>query len=169
MTITEISRRLGVSRQTAISWANGSSIPRVHHAQALQELLGIPSQDWVAEQQISKVKNPVVVYFLQRGKNGPIKIGFSRNPKQRITAIQAYCAEKLRVLLILPADAEKREKAIHEQFQRFRLKGEWFEPSQDLCDWIREQRKVRGRSRRKHSDTVKPVEQVEQKEIFHGY
>lgn len=80
------------------------------------------------------------VYFLQRGETGPIKIGISKNPKKRITAIQGLCAEPVEVLLLLSVDSRQKEREIHEKFKHLRLKGEWFEPAPDLLGWIEEHR-----------------------------
>lgn len=47
-TVTEIAKRLGVSRQTVDAWCSGSAVPHVEHAAALEDLLGIPIRDWTA-------------------------------------------------------------------------------------------------------------------------
>jgi transcriptional regulator with XRE-family HTH domain len=47
-TLSEIARRLGVSRQTVDSWCSGEAVPRLEHAAALEDLLGIPLRDWNA-------------------------------------------------------------------------------------------------------------------------
>ena len=45
-TVAEIARKLGVSRQTVTSWYSGENRPSVQHAGALEEITGIPTQDW---------------------------------------------------------------------------------------------------------------------------
>jgi len=47
-TLSEIARRLGVTRQTVDAWCSGEAVPRLEHAAALEDLLGIPLRDWNA-------------------------------------------------------------------------------------------------------------------------
>ncbi|GMV18623.1 MAG: hypothetical protein AMXMBFR56_68470 [Polyangiaceae bacterium] len=48
-TVSEIARRLGVSRQTVTSWCAGATVPQLEHAAALEAILGIPTKDWLPE------------------------------------------------------------------------------------------------------------------------
>jgi hypothetical protein len=65
------------------------------------------------------------LYVIQRGDDGPIKIGISRQPKQRLRSLQTGSAEKLTLLRVYRmADVER---AIHIELEReSRLNGEWF-------------------------------------------
>ena len=74
---------------------------------------------------INRVKGETVLYVIQRGNDGPIKIGFTRNLKSRLAQLQSASAEKLHVLRVYKmADVEK---AIHAELERAsRLEGEWF-------------------------------------------
>jgi hypothetical protein len=66
-----------------------------------------------------------VLYVVQRGDEGPIKVGISRHLKQRIKQLQTGNAERLKVLRVYRmADVER---AIHAELERrSRLEGEWF-------------------------------------------
>ena len=66
-----------------------------------------------------------VLYVLQRGDDGPIKVGITRRLKQRISQLQNGSAEKLKVLRVYKmADVER---AVHAELERkSRLEGEWF-------------------------------------------
>src|SRR5262245_49143872 len=66
-----------------------------------------------------------VLYVIQRGDDGPIKVGISRRLKNRISQLQNGSAEKLRVLRVYKmADVER---AVHAELEkRARLEGEWF-------------------------------------------
>jgi hypothetical protein len=66
-----------------------------------------------------------VLYVIQRGDDGPIKIGISRRLKNRVSQLQNGSAEKLKVLRVYKmADVER---AVHAELEkRARLEGEWF-------------------------------------------
>lgn len=77
------------------------------------------------------------IYFLQAGVVGPIKIGFSGQAAQRLRALQAMGPEPLTLLGWMPGVLDG-ERALHRQFKRSRLHGEWFRPSDDVLEFIRE-------------------------------
>jgi predicted GIY-YIG superfamily endonuclease len=67
----------------------------------------------------------VCLYVIQRGDNGPIKIGISRRLKERIATLQNGNAEKLKVLQVYKMSDV--EKAIHRELAKVaKLEGEWF-------------------------------------------
>jgi predicted GIY-YIG superfamily endonuclease len=70
-------------------------------------------------------KGETVLYVIQRGDDGPIKVGISRNVNQRVKDLQTGSAERLNVLRVYKmADVER---AIHAELERkSRLEGEWF-------------------------------------------
>lgn len=82
----------------------------------------------------------VVVYFIQRG-DGPIKIGYSKNPKGRLSALQTGIPERLTLLGVVPG-GKAREQELHREFGRTRIQGEWFHPSPSLLDFIRAKARV---------------------------
>lgn len=67
------------------------------------------------------------VYFVRRGKSGPIKIGYSRNPAKRIASMQTANAAPLVILGTIPGDT-KVEHAILNNLSEYRLRGEWVRP-----------------------------------------
>lgn len=73
------------------------------------------------------------VYFVQRPGNKRIKIGFTTNMVSRLNGLATD--EKLEVLLTIPGTLEL-EKAMHERFKEYRVKGEWFEPGDKLLKFI---------------------------------
>ena len=90
-------------------------------------------------QQIKKRGHPTqrrcetVLYVLQRGENGPIKVGVSRQLKNRLDDLQTGNAEKLRVLRAYTM--KDVERAIHAELERVaRLEGEWF--PMDLLSFV---------------------------------
>jgi T5orf172 domain len=78
-----------------------------------------------------------MIYFIQGKITKRIKIGFSKNPAQRIKQLQTPVAEDYEILLILPGEY-KSESFFHKYFSEFRVKNEWFEPSSKLLEAIKE-------------------------------
>lgn len=72
-----------------------------------------------------------LVYFIQSGEEGPIKIGIARDPESRLAALQTGHHEELRLLAITHGGADQ-EGAYHMQFAEHRIRGEWFEPHPDI-------------------------------------
>lgn len=77
-----------------------------------------------------------MIYFVQCGEEGPIKIGHSTSPRYRVRELQNSSPYDLRLLGVLEGD-QKREKELHLQFGELRLKNEWFEPAPELLEFIR--------------------------------
>lgn len=91
-----------------------------------------------------------LVYFVRSGVGGPIKIGRSHRPYERLAAMQATSGEGLHLLGMVAGGAEL-ERALHERFAADRLHGEWFAATPALLRHIRKQvvkRKLANRKRR---------------------
>jgi len=66
-----------------------------------------------------------VLYVIQRGADGPVKVGISRRLQHRLIALQSANAEKLSILRTYRMSDV--EKAIHAELGiESRLNGEWF-------------------------------------------
>jgi hypothetical protein len=78
------------------------------------------------------------VYFIQRGKDGPIKIGAAENFFTRYKALQSYIAEPLYVRAVIDGD-KSTERKYHYKFDRYRLhrKEEWFSPADEIISFTR--------------------------------
>jgi len=74
----------------------------------------------------------VLTYFVQAGKEGPIKIGRSKNPVKRMKTIQA---DSWLDCFLLGLSTE-REKYLHERFKQHHIRGEWFSPSNEILEYI---------------------------------
>lgn len=68
-----------------------------------------------------------IVYFMQSGESGPIKIGTTGNVWSRFSALQVSSPVPLYLRAFQPGD-RKVEQQYHETFRDHRLGGEWFEP-----------------------------------------
>lgn len=89
---------------------------------------------------LSNVQEPQLqptgsVYFIEAVGTHRIKIGFSANPSQRLRSLQTGSPYKLRILATIQAN-EHTEKEIHEQFDEYRLDGEWFHACKGLRTFI---------------------------------
>lgn len=76
------------------------------------------------------------VYFMRRADNvGPVKIGCSAQPLDRLDQMQAWSPEPLTIVTSAPASF-RTEQRLHRQFDHLRLHGEWFEAAQPLLALI---------------------------------
>lgn len=75
------------------------------------------------------------IYFIQKAKGGPVKIGSAANPTQRLANIQGMNPDPLR-LLGVAAGGRGAERRVHDSFAESRLHGEWFEPTKRLLALI---------------------------------
>jgi hypothetical protein len=66
-----------------------------------------------------------MIYFIRDTGTGAIKIGYSKNPKNRLGGLQSATPSKLVLLGHIQGGLE-HEAAFHELFKRYHLHGEWF-------------------------------------------
>jgi predicted GIY-YIG superfamily endonuclease len=71
------------------------------------------------------------VYFIQQG-SGSIKIGVSDDPETRCATLQTATSRYLRIIAKFPfksrSEAFSVEKELHQRFEKYRSRGEWFRP-----------------------------------------
>ena len=77
-----------------------------------------------------------VVYFIQMGGFGPIKIGYASNVDKRLSSLQTGNPEKLRIIKTIPASSKQDESSFHKMFSHLRISGEWFEFSKELKEFL---------------------------------
>jgi len=83
-----------------------------------------------------------VVYFIQAGRGGHIKIGRAESlaaAKNRVGTLQTGNHKKLSLLAVSSVSsgsASSAERAAHVAFAGSRLQGEWFRPTRALLDAI---------------------------------
>lgn len=80
-----------------------------------------------------------VNYAIQSERGGPIKLGLATDPQRRLSHLQTSHHEPLVILATWPGDGAS-EAAAHERWRHLRIRGEWFDPSEDLLAWIHEQK-----------------------------
>lgn len=78
-----------------------------------------------------------MIYFIQCGDNGPIKIGTTGSaPHARMSHFQLGCPYELRLLGAVDGGA-LHESAIHELHLEDHIRGEWFRPSAAVLATVR--------------------------------
>lgn len=80
--------------------------------------------------------NPLV-YFIQAGDDGPIKIGVAEKPMKRLAELQVASPVELNLLAVMKGGVD-RERRLHTKFAEWRLHGEWFEGCDVLINLIDE-------------------------------
>lgn len=76
-----------------------------------------------------------MIYFIQSGPDGPIKIGKAVDPQKRLQTLQIGTHETLRLLAVIPGD-RKREAEIHRHLKAHRHRGEWFAATAEVLAYI---------------------------------
>ena len=69
-----------------------------------------------------------MIYFIQAGDNGPVKIGYSLNKNttyKRLSALQTAHYEDLRVVKMMDG-GRAEESNLHFIFRKLRINREWF-------------------------------------------
>jgi hypothetical protein len=80
---------------------------------------------------VTALENPMI-YFIQAGSRGLVKIGFSGgHPRQRMACLQIGSPVKLRLIGMSPGN-QKDEAEWHRRFAHLREHGEWFRWAGDL-------------------------------------
>jgi hypothetical protein len=80
-----------------------------------------------------------VVYFIRSGLDGPIKIGWSSSydgALQRRDSMQVGNPELLYILAVQAVANQGVEADLHKRFAESRIRGEWFEPTDELLALI---------------------------------
>lgn len=75
-----------------------------------------------------------MIYFIQAGDGGPVKIGFCRTRagvRRRLKGFQTSHAQELYLLGVHPGDLDD-EQALHRAFRAAHIRGEWFRPTTDV-------------------------------------
>lgn len=68
----------------------------------------------------------MAVYFIQAGGNGPVKIGRTEDPENRLRYLQTAHYEELQIIRVIDGGAET-EAWLHRHYSRWRVRGEWFD------------------------------------------
>lgn len=75
------------------------------------------------------------VYFIRRGTNGGVKIGYAENPHSRMRGMQTANEDELFLLGAIKGGREV-EQELHRRFATGRKRGEWFHATPELLAFI---------------------------------
>ena len=78
-----------------------------------------------------------MIYFIQQGEDGPVKIGYATVIEKRFRALQSASPYPLKVIGSMQGSVID-EKRMHLQFSKHRLQGEWFEPDLEIIKYASE-------------------------------
>lgn len=85
-----------------------------------------------------------MIYFVQQGNSGPIKVGFVdasgpvRGMRERLSGLQVGNPNPL-VCLATIEGSEAEEEALQSRLKPWHIRGEWFQPAPKLLSLIVEQ------------------------------
>lgn len=82
------------------------------------------------------------VYFLKTRDMDIVKIGYTGSPEiwRRVKTIQSHSPVRLGLLLYFTDGTKHTERALHKEFNKYRLHGEWFEYRGDLVKFVQSHR-----------------------------
>ena len=73
-----------------------------------------------------------MIYFIRKGVDGPIKIGFTSTlAEKRMAQLQTGHHEKMHLLGTIVGSISD-EKLLHKELANYHIHGEWFEPKPEL-------------------------------------
>ncbi|WP_163836928.1 GIY-YIG nuclease family protein [Spartinivicinus ruber] len=75
------------------------------------------------------------IYFVQAGEDGLIKIGRTKDVQARMCSLNSASPVELKLLGVFKAK-DYMEKILHEEFAKYRVKGEWFKPVEEIKNFI---------------------------------
>lgn len=78
---------------------------------------------------------PGNIYFIQQGPEGPIKIGWTLDPKKRLREFQTANAHVLYLRGVI-SGSRGDEANVHGLFEEHRIRGEWFQPCQCIFNFL---------------------------------
>ena len=76
-----------------------------------------------------------MIYFIQAGNDGPIRIGYAAKVGHRIKMLQRRSPVPLRLLATIDGSVEL-EAYLHNRFWHLRQHGKWFKADQEILDFI---------------------------------
>lgn len=76
-----------------------------------------------------------MVYLIKCDKTNTCKIGYASNPENRLSQLQTGNPFALELVGVVDGDISL-ERELHIKFDKYRIKGEWFEYSQEIKDFF---------------------------------
>jgi predicted GIY-YIG superfamily endonuclease len=83
---------------------------------------------------------PTYLYFIQNVVSGSIKIGYTSDLDARLSDHQVGSDAPLKYILTIPFSddlkAKDMEKELHLKFSKYNIRGEWFEPAEEILNLV---------------------------------
>ena len=76
-----------------------------------------------------------MVYFIQAGANGPIKIGASTVPQIHLDRLQQGNHEELKIVAEIPGERSLGNK-VRADLKAFERERQWFNPTDEVLEYI---------------------------------
>lgn len=76
-----------------------------------------------------------MIYFIQSGTDGPIKIGYSQDPTNRLKQLQTGSPKKLKLLCAVEGGFEL-ERRLHDSLCQYHLNNEWYHPVKEITQTL---------------------------------
>lgn len=76
-----------------------------------------------------------MIYFVQAGDGGPIKVGFTNNIERRFSSATTDNPADLKILGVC-SGTSRYEKALHARFHAHHVRGEWFADCSEIREFI---------------------------------
>lgn len=76
-----------------------------------------------------------MVYVIQQKNDGPIKIGESTSLVSRMTVLKQGNPYSFNFLAAVDGNTDL-ESALHQRFDRYKIRGEWFHPCREILNYI---------------------------------
>ena len=73
-----------------------------------------------------------MIYFVQSGDDGPIKIGYTSNPPDRMKMLQIGNPNLLHLRAVILGATVEQERLLQDAFWHDYVRGEWYEVGADL-------------------------------------
>lgn len=89
------------------------------------------------------------IYFIRQGDHGPVKIGYSTKPLDRLHALQISFPTDLHMIALFKAP-QSFEGALHNALRPEHLRGEWYRASDRLLAYAAARGVLPYRKTRKH-------------------
>lgn len=79
------------------------------------------------------------IYFILAPEVNRVKIGFAQNLQGRLAALQTGSPVNMEIIASIANKTIADERFLHIMFDDYRFKGEWFEFSEEIKEYLREQ------------------------------
>ena len=75
-----------------------------------------------------------MIYFIQMGDDGPIKIGTTEHIHERMEKLQVANPYKLKILWVYNGRSYD-EAGLHKKYDMYNIRGEWFWPVKEILEF----------------------------------